>query len=221
MPPPLVDHSDDESTGESIPFNDAKEIEQTNNKAEESAGDDGDDDEEGVYIVEKIVGHEWAKNGSLLLAVKWKGYDDPVDQTMEPEENLLEGAEEVVKEYFKSLGGRPTKPQAQGRKRKSMTAAKQIPEKTEPKRRRKSQADAADEATDDSDAMKWVPKSKSWEAEVENVDTIMRDPETSKLIAYLQWKNGKKSKVSIESCYDKCPKKMLKFYEQHLVFKDA
>lgn len=27
--------------------------------------------------------------GSLLLQVKWKGYDDPADQTMEPEDNLL------------------------------------------------------------------------------------------------------------------------------------
>lgn len=144
-----------------------------------------------------------------------------------------EGAEDVVKEYYRVQGGRPTKPQAPGRKRKSMTAAKPTPEKKEPKRRRKSQGDNAPESTDDSDAMKWVPKSKSWENEVENVDTIMRDPETSNLIAYLHWKNGKKSKVNIEQCYEKCPRKvsfrtptiggdrltsgkMLGFYEQHL-----
>ena len=89
-----------------------------------------------------------------------------------------------------------------------MTAAKPTPEKTEPKRRRKSQANAAAEAADDSDTMKWMPKSKNWEPEVENVDTIMRDPETSKLIAYLHWKNGKKSKVSIEMCYERCPRKV-------------
>lgn len=29
------------------------------------------------------------RQGTLLLQVKWKGYDDPADQTMEPEENLL------------------------------------------------------------------------------------------------------------------------------------
>lgn len=62
------------------------------------------------YVVEQVVGHEFAKNvcailssldtiaksdaltmrqGALLLQVKWKGYDDPSDQTLEPEENLL------------------------------------------------------------------------------------------------------------------------------------
>lgn len=29
------------------------------------------------------------RQGALLLQVKWKGYDDPSDQTLEPEENLL------------------------------------------------------------------------------------------------------------------------------------
>ena len=29
------------------------------------------------------------RQGTLLLQVKWKGYEDPADQTMEPEENLM------------------------------------------------------------------------------------------------------------------------------------
>lgn len=29
------------------------------------------------------------EQGTLLLQVKWKGYDDPSDQTMESEENLM------------------------------------------------------------------------------------------------------------------------------------
>lgn len=31
------------------------------------------------------------RQGKLMLQVKWKGYDDPADQTLEPEENLLYG----------------------------------------------------------------------------------------------------------------------------------
>ncbi|THC90604.1 hypothetical protein EYZ11_009936 [Aspergillus tanneri] len=216
MPPPLGDVSDDESTGESIPFNNAAKEKGEGNNVKPEEDDEDDEDEEGVYTVEEIVGHDFAKDGSLLLQVKWKNYDDPEDQTMEPEANLLEGAEDIVKEYFRSIGGRPQK---QGRKRKSLGAAKQTLEKAEPKKRRKSRADqdtegAAKKEKEEADGVEWMPKSKNWENEVEHVDTIMR--EQGSLIAFLQWTNGKKSKVSIETCYEKCPKKMLKFYEQHL-----
>ncbi|KAE8135799.1 hypothetical protein BDV38DRAFT_121937 [Aspergillus pseudotamarii] len=218
MPPPVENLSDDESTGESIPYNDAKE---DHNSGPENQEDNDEDEEEGVYVVEKILGHDFAKNGTLLLQVKWKGYDDPADETMEPEENLLEGAKDLVEEYYRVQGGRPEKPQRG--KRKSMTGPKQTPEKSEPKRRRKSRAEAATETPDDDDGdlPDWVPRSKNWENEVQTVDTILRDAETSSLIAYLHWKNGKKSKVSLETCYEKCPRKMLKFYEEHLVFKEG
>ncbi|QRD82089.1 putative heterochromatin protein [Aspergillus flavus] len=216
MPPPVENLSDDESTGESIPYNDAKEDRDSGAENQEDNDEEvEEEDEEGVYVVEKILGHDFAKNGTLLLQVKWKGYDDPADETMEPEENLLEGAKDLVEEYYRAQGGRPEKPQRG--KRKSMTGPKQTTEKSEPKRRRKSRAEAATETPDeDDDLPNWVPRSKNWENEVQSVDTILRDAETSTLIAYLHWKNGKKSKVSLETCYEKCPRKMLKFYEEHL-----
>ncbi|PWY78281.1 hypothetical protein BO70DRAFT_363166 [Aspergillus heteromorphus CBS 117.55] len=176
------------------------------------------------------------RQGQLQFHVKWTGYDDPADMTVEPEKNLLDGAKDVVEQYFKLLGGRPEKPSAQPKKRKSMgRPPKATPEKQpEPKRRRKSRAETAATPPDDDEAeaggdgdgdseetSTWVPKSKSWENEVELVETIVREPGTTNLLAFLNWKNGKKSKVSIETCYDRCPKKMLKFYEQHLVFKDG
>jgi chromobox protein 1 len=122
--------------------------------------------------------------------------------------SIREGAKDLVEEYYRVQGGRPEKPQP--RKRKSTTAPKQTPEKTQPKKRRKSRADTATETPDnddDADLPNWVPKAKNWEGEVKNVDTILRDPETTNLIAYLHWKNGKKSKVSLEMCYEKCPRK--------------
>ncbi|KAE8351634.1 hypothetical protein BDV28DRAFT_136653 [Aspergillus coremiiformis] len=221
MPPPVENLSDDESSGEAIPYNAMKGAHESDgDKPSENDANDDEEDEEGLYIVEKILGHEF-RNGILFLIVKWKGYEDPADQTLEPEENLLEGAKDLVEEYYRVKGGRPEKPQRG--KRKSMTGPKETSEKAEPKKRRKPRADATTETGDEDDAElpDWVPRSKNWESEVLNVDTILRDPETSKLIAYLHWKNGKKSKVSLETCYDKCPKKMLKFYEEHLVFKDA
>lgn len=153
--------------------------------------------------------------------MKWKGYDNPEDETMEPEDNLLEGAKDLLDEYYHLQGGRPEPPAP--KKRKSIGDAKATPQKTEQKRRRKSRASEEPKPADskDQDVPDWVPKTKSWENEVVTVDTILREPETGMLFAYLHWKNGKKSKVSIETCYEKCPLKMLKFYEQHLVFKDG
>ena len=142
----------------------------------------------------------------------------------------------MVEEYYRIQGGRPEKPAAVPKKRKP-TQPKQIPEKTEAKKPRKSRGvdeDADADAADLKDLPDWVPRTKNWEAHVDNVETIFREQETNNLFAYLIWKNGKKSKVSIDTCYDRCPKtvsslirpilfyikltasKMLKFYERHL-----
>lgn len=118
-----------------------------------------------------------------------------------------EGAKDLVEEYYRVQGGRPQKPAP--KKRKSLGEAKQSPKTAEqPKRQRKAKdASVPEQADDEEDAANWVPKSRSWENEVEEVDTIIREPETG-LCAYLQWTNGKKSRVSIETCYEKCPKKV-------------
>ncbi|KAJ9319957.1 hypothetical protein DTO027B5_9067 [Paecilomyces variotii] len=211
MPPPVEDISEDESTGDAIPYDNGKE-----SGAEESDEEEGED----VYVVEKIMGHEYKKD-TLFLHVKWKGYDKPEDQTLEPEENLLDGAKEAVDEYYAKLGGRPEKP---SRKRKSLNEAKATPEKATQKKPRKSRGTASAEpaaSEENDDVPDWVPKSKNWEKDILKVDTIMRDPDTGSLMAYLHWNNGKKSRVSIEQCYEKCPMKMLRFYEQHLVFKEG
>ncbi|KAL4804508.1 hypothetical protein BDV18DRAFT_143311 [Aspergillus unguis] len=221
MPPPVADLSDDESTGESIPYDEAED-----HKNGVEGSNDGDEDDEEEYIVEKILGHSFKADGTLLLQVKWQGYDDPNDQTIEPEKNL-DNAPEVLQEYFKTIGGRPEKP-TKKRKSTGRPAKAAQEEKPEPKKRRKSRANDEETATPEvrkeeqeknTPAPNWVPKAKSWENEVKAVDTIVREGDG--LVAYLHWKNDKKSKVSIETCYDKCPRKMLKFYEQHLVFKDS
>ncbi|ODM17520.1 hypothetical protein SI65_07195 [Aspergillus cristatus] len=228
MPPPLEETSDGESTGGSIPYANNDEQQQTPDDADQS-GEEGEEgeEEEGVYIVEQIVGHDFLKDGTLLLQVKWKGYEDPADQTMEPEENLLDGAKDLVEEYYRVQGGRPEKPAP--KKRKSVGRPKQTPEKAAPKRQKKSDGNAigtptsiAGEENENEDVYAdWTPNRKSWENDVQSIETIMREAETSILYAYIQWKDGRKSKVSLETCYEKCPKKMLKFYEAHLVFKEG
>jgi chromobox protein 1 len=62
----------------------------------------------------------------------------------------------------------------------------------------------------------WVPDKKDWEKELKAIDTIEREGKSGTLFVYLHWKNGRKSKVNIDQCYEKCPKAMLRFYEDHL-----
>ncbi|KAJ5612488.1 hypothetical protein N7510_005682 [Penicillium lagena] len=224
MPPPLEDlESDGEDLGD-IPHG-GPETEQ------EDSEEDGEE-EEGLYVVEDILDHRFVK-GELELLVKWKGYEEPEDQTFEPEEGLLEGAHDIVAEYYKRIGGRPRPPpkpaKGPGRKRKSMTDPKPAPSLESPlspiKRRKPSPKEEAEEAAkkekgSEEVGLNWVSKAKNWENQVDSVDTIVRDPDTDTLFAFLKWTNGKQTKVSIQSCYENCPQKMLKFYESHLVFKD-
>jgi chromobox protein 1 len=96
---------------------------------------------------------------------------------------------------------------------KSATPTASSSAAAEPKRqRRKSEkksqdvkdvkADAEENGTD------WVPKGKSWDKDVLEVDTIVRDPENNGLYAWLVFTNGRKSRVTIEACYEKCPMKV-------------
>ncbi|KAI8411279.1 hypothetical protein FOFC_07873 [Fusarium oxysporum] len=62
---------------------------------------------------------------------------------------------------------------------------------------------------------KWSPPSGSWEDEIEKIDACEED-ENGKLIVYLIWKNGQKTNHGTQIIYEKCPQKMLQFYEEHV-----
>jgi chromobox protein 1 len=169
--------------------------------------------------------------------VKWKGYDKPEDYTWEPEDNLLyalfhlrktffniiiirdsscylcyrEGAEELLKEYYDLIGGRPEK---QSKKRKAQSETKATPDKIELKKPRR--PNAADQDSEEDDLEK-PPRSSNWERDVVKVETIQRDAHRG-LIAFLHWEDGKTYKVSIQQCYEKCPMKVgcLHYFSEEL-----
>ncbi|OJD25919.1 hypothetical protein ACJ73_02707 [Blastomyces percursus] len=204
--PPALQSSEDESGGESIPFNEPEDKLTSTKKTVEDEDQDESGEEDDVYVVEKIIGHEFAKDGTLLLQVKWKGYENPEDQTLEPEKNLLDGAEDVMKEYFSFIGGRPEKP---SKKRKSITTSTPTRGTAASKRSKTSRASESNETPEtENNVADWVPKTKNWDSQVKSIDTIMRDPPTGNLFVYLNWNNDKKAKVSIQQCYEKCPQKV-------------
>ena len=65
-------------------------------------------DGENVWEVEEILSSR-TRNKKVQYLVKWKGYS-PDDNTWEPYDNLLGGAEEVVKDFHLENEGKPKDP---------------------------------------------------------------------------------------------------------------
>ncbi|KAF2847485.1 hypothetical protein T440DRAFT_481713 [Plenodomus tracheiphilus IPT5] len=215
MPPALSDR-DESSSDEEVPPQ-PKPNRQTKAKPVEDDVDDDDQDEdagsdeaEDEYIVEKIMGHKFVKGG-IVFHVKWQGYDDPKDQTWEPEDNMG-GAVDVMKEYFEEIGGRP-EPKGQKRKGRPSMAKSESGSGT-----------PASLAKRPKQEKQWSPPPGSWEHDVSYVDTVEEtpDPKTGEFTkyVYLVWNNQKKTQHPLKHVYQKCPQKMLAYYESHLVFRD-
>ncbi|CAG9943824.1 unnamed protein product [Clonostachys rosea f. rosea IK726] len=175
--------------------------------------DEDDDEEEELFVVEKILGHMVDKKGNIRFQVKWEGYDSKKDLTWEPEDNLTE-ATEVLQEYFAGVGGRQAildQTEKAKAKKRGRTGSDQ-PAGT--KRQRKNGVHPAD-TEPPATKKKWQPPSGSWEDDIENIDACEEEG-GGKLVVYLNWKNGQKTKHETSVIYKKCPQKMLQFYERHV-----
>jgi len=180
---------------------------------EEDAGEEGEGDGEETgedeYVVEAIKDHKF-EGKTLMLLVKWKGYEKKSDMTWEPEENC-EGAKEVLDEYFESIGGKP--------QYAAPTNKRSRPSVGTPGTAKKKKTTPSNESPAPTEEPKWKPPPGSWEEEIQAIDTLEKTEKG--LICYLQWANGRKSQHEVHTVYKKAPQRMLKFYEQHLVFKET
>ncbi|KAM0331539.1 hypothetical protein ACHAQA_003216 [Verticillium albo-atrum] len=215
-----VEKKDEEMNDEPVENGDAEsaDIEQDggdNEDGEEEGEDEDEDGDEEVFIVEKILAHKVVDGDELLFKVKWEGYTKKSDQTWEPEENLTEGAPDIIAEYYKSVGSRALiLEEAQKAKE---TKKRGRPASTTPaaasKRARKSRDHPANGTPPASaTANAWKPPSGSWEEDVTTIDAC-EDEDTGKLIVYLNWNNGHKTKHTTDVIYKRCPQK---FYERHI-----
>ncbi|KAF4447012.1 putative chromatin-associated swi6 protein [Fusarium austroafricanum] len=189
-------------------------------KPEEASGDeDGEGDEdldEDEFVVEAIKKHLIDDDGTLKFQVKWEGYEAKKDLTWEPEENLRESAQEILDAYFDKFGGREkifeeSETAAKTKKRRRATNGTTSTTSTTKRSRRGHPANSATPAT----AKQWSPPAGSWENEIETIDAC-EDEGSGKLVVYLIWKNGRKTKHDVNVIYSKCPQKMLRFYERHV-----
>ncbi|KAI1208586.1 heterochromatin protein one [Annulohypoxylon truncatum] len=185
------------------------------NHGEEEDEEGGEDLDEDEFIVEKILSHAVEPNGAFKFKVKWEGYEKKSDQTWEDDENLKENASDVLEEYLKSVGGREKI--LEDAKTALKTKKRGRPASGTPtngaKRRRN--GDHPDSATPPASGKAWRVPVGSWEDEVESIDAC-HDENTGKLIVYLTWKNGQKTQHDTKVVYQRCPQKMLQFYERHV-----
>lgn len=68
-----------------------------------------------------------------------------------------------------------------------------------------------------------LPKG-SWEDQVASIDTIeeaLDDKGVMQRFVYVMWENGSKTRHQLQTVNEKCPQKMLRYYESHLVFRGA
>ncbi|KAH7118314.1 hypothetical protein EDB81DRAFT_848065 [Dactylonectria macrodidyma] len=160
--------------------------------------------EDGLFIVETIKNH-----GNLMFQVKWKGFESKKDLTWEPEDNLNVSGDEILNQYFDTIGGRDkifdesdrAAKTKKGRQTSNGTFS------TRPKRLQRNEAHVGDE-TLFATTKPWNPPSRSWEDEVETIGACEED-DNGKLIVYLIWKNGQKTKHETQIIYKKCPQKVV------------
>lgn len=215
------------------------DVEESMEDTEEDNKDDGEesnenqeDDDDEVYVVEKIIKDELI-DGEICYLVQWEGYPKKSDFTWETGANLA-SAQDVLDAYLATKKEKDPK----SRSRKSLKANEESDNDTldgkkkngkeaagKKRKGRKSIADL-DQSTSTPAAKRakpdWEPPPGSWEHDVDYVETVEEslDPKTGtpNRFGYVIWDNGRKTQHPLHHLYQKCPQKMLQYYEQHLVF---
>lgn len=114
----------------------------------------------------------------------------------------------VLDEYFEQIGGREaiftqTEKAARGKKRGRGASNAASTSTKRSKKNGSHPAESAPPAT----AKAWAPPAGSWEDDIDTIDAC-EDEGSGKLVVYLIWKNGKKTKHETPVIYKKCPQKV-------------
>ncbi|KAK3838364.1 MAG: hypothetical protein JOS17DRAFT_729804 [Linnemannia elongata] len=82
-------------------------------------------------------------------------------------------------------------------------------------------SNSKDNGSSSSNSNSWTPPKSwtSWEDKVDSVLTVERS--SQKLLIRLLWSNGKETHHPIEEAHQKCPQKLIQFYEAHIKFSQA
>ncbi|KAF9901668.1 hypothetical protein EC991_005800 [Linnemannia zychae] len=217
---------------------------------DDEEGDEDEEDRESEYEVEMVVGHKHVK-GKLHYHIKWNGYSsddnswedqdnvfctDLIEAYWKRHEEAggsrsdLKGIPKkdlgrpikangtaTAKKSLKNRSGYATVEMAPAKRQKTSSAPKDAP-KVAPKDVRKSDDVGMNV---DLSGSKWTPPKNwaSWENKVETIQTVERI--NQQLLIRLAWKGGKETQHPIEEAHQKCPQKLIQFYESHIKFSQA
>lgn len=120
-----------------------------------------------------------------------------------------ESAHVVLDEYFDRIGGRDaiftqTEKASKGKKRGRGASNAGS---TSTKRSKNNGSHPAESAPPATIQKAWAPPAGSWEDDIDTIDAC-EDEGSGKLVVYLIWKNGKKTKHETPVIYKKCPQKV-------------
>jgi len=153
------------------------------------------------YEVEKVLDKRTKKGGKVEYLVKWRGYEDPDDNTWEPADNL-EGAEVEIKKYEKDLENK-NKTTA---KRKSTTNAKDSPAPTKAAKTEKEE--------------KEKPRGFARGLTAEKIIGATNEP--GELFFLIKWKGSDEADlVAAKEANIEVPQIVIKFYEDRLNWYDS
>ncbi|KJK84924.1 hypothetical protein H633G_11255 [Metarhizium anisopliae BRIP 53284] len=173
-----------------------------------SLGDKADTDEENdcnddLYIVDKIIGQRIISDGSTEFEVKWKKCKT---STWEPENSLKKYIPRIIAQYKKRINGR----QRDGEKKSGKRPVADL--KGHPTKRRK----LTPGSSSNNDLTEWKPPLESWDDKIQSIDTIEKVAD-GKLVSYVTWVDGKKTKQDIYVLFNKCPQKTFQYLVRHIV----
>uniref|UniRef100_A0A914C765 Chromo domain-containing protein n=1 Tax=Acrobeloides nanus TaxID=290746 RepID=A0A914C765_9BILA len=195
------------------------------------------EDEIGGYVVEKILDKRIITKGKVEYYIKWKGYDNPSDNTWEPIENC--DCPDLIKEFEASLKKKEEKKQKADKRKstslisKSSNSAKRAKsvEKNTTKKSYESSEDDSDNELAQKAAVKApiekpktvavAPKKSYGIARGEAVDIIIgvhKCEIDDELEALVKYKNGNHEFVPSSIVAELAPKVLIQFYESRLHF---
>jgi chromobox protein 1 len=123
----------------------------------------------------------------------------------------MEGAIDVLNEYFQKIGGRP-EPKGQKRKGRPSAAGTKSESGIPASSTKRVKADTEEKKMKEKREAQWSPPPGSWEHDVSYIDTVeqTKNPKTGEpeKFAYLVWMNGRKTQHPLKHVYQKCPQKV-------------
>ncbi|CDH55616.1 predicted protein [Lichtheimia corymbifera JMRC:FSU:9682] len=170
---------------------------------ESESDEQQDEEEEGVYEVERIVDHRMSRRypGTKEYLIKWKNYDED-SNTWENEKNVF--SEELMKKYWDEKNK-----ERKDKKRSTALSSSSMKKKKKQARDNDTKVEVSIHP----------PSGLEWE-DAKRVVHIFAD-KTSELFGRVEWSDNQTTLHRTSILRDEIPGLLIDFYEKHLAFAET